>query len=65
MTRGEWREWMLKACGPNEFGFRVTAGCDRCGLYAPDEDGGEYRCISVGAEKACRKEYDELMKEEI
>lgn len=56
---------MLKACGPNEFGFRVTAGCDRCGLYAPDEDGGEYRCISVGAEKACRKEYDELMKEEI
>lgn len=64
MTRGEWLEWMMKAFGPKEFGFRVTAGCDRCGLYVPNEE-GELRCVSISAEKACRKEYDELMKENI
>ncbi len=55
----------MKACGQKEIAFRVTAGCDRCGLYQPDEDNGELRCISMCAEQKCRDEYTQILKEEL
>lgn len=59
MKRSEW----IQSLPEHERVFRITQGCDRCGMYELTENG--YHCRDEKTETACRKDFEKWLNEEM
>lgn len=65
ITRREWIDRLMKQNDADEVIFRITRGCDRCGMYLPKDPDGEYQCRDPYTEGCCRIEHTDWLSEEM
>lgn len=65
ITRREWIDELMQRQDTDEVIFRITRGCDRCGMYLPDENGDGYHCRDPYTESCCRVDHSWWLSEKM
>ncbi|MBQ6519460.1 MAG: hypothetical protein IJI14_12120 [Anaerolineaceae bacterium] len=64
ITRRDWIDKLMQQKDADEVVFRIARGCDRCGMYLPDEN-GNYECRDAYTESCCRIEHSNWLSEKM
>lgn len=65
ITRRDWIDGLMQRESTDEVIFRITRGCDRCGMYLPDENGDGYHCRDPYTESCCRVDHSWWLSEKM